>query len=227
MSVIVDAARERGLDPRSIACETLSTQPYPLKLVTERFGLGRFRVTQKMDVNDAWNVYRTDRAAAADWVMMSTHDTPSIWAEVQLWQQDATIGDRASYLARRLAPEHKVDSYRRAFCADPGRLVQAHFADLLVCDAENVSVFFPDLLGMAERYNIPGSVGPHNWSLRVPADYQDRYAADLARLRALNIPYACALALRSPFVARERSEGARLADRLEQTALAAGASTVK
>ena len=224
MSVIVDTARHRGLDPRSIACETLSTQPFPLRLVTERFGLGRFRVTQKMEVTDPRNVYRTDQAAAADWVMTSTHDTPSVWAEVRQWERNGSIRDRASYLARRLAPEGETESLRRALCADPGRLVHALYADLLVCKAEHVSVFFPDLFGMEDRYNVPGTVGPANWSLRVPADYRERYAGDVRGLRALNISYACALALRSPLVGREQSSRSRLADRLERIGVGLTAS---
>ncbi len=225
ISVIVEAARDRGLEPQSIACETLSTQPYPLRLVTERFGLGRFRVTQKMDVNDPRNVYRTDNAATADWIMMSTHDTPSVWEAVREWERDGTIGDRASYLARRLVRNDETDSMRRALCSDQGMLVHAHYADLLVSDAENVSVFFPDLLGMEERYNLPGSVGPHNWSLRVPADYRDRYADDRAKLRALNIPHACAMALRSPAVSRGQiASRIRLAYRLERIGLGLGTS---
>lgn len=198
LSVIMDEARSRGLDPRSIACETLSTQPYPLKRVMEKFGLGRFRVTQKMDVGDPADVYRTDNAVEADWVMMGNHDTRPIWARVAEWEAQGKIRDRAAYLAHRLAPSGEVDTLRRRIAGDRGTMVHAYFADLLVSDAQNVIVFFADLFGSDETYNTPGTVGPENWSLRVPSDYQERYRHDAGDLRALNIAYACSFAMKSP-----------------------------
>ena len=198
LSVIMDAARERDLELRSIACETLSTQPYPLKRVMEKFGLGRFRVTQKMDVTSPSDVYRTDNATEADWIMMGNHDTHPIWKRVQEWAQAGTLGDRANYLARRLVHEGAVDEFRRRLRTNHGLMVQAYFADLLVSDAQNVVVFFADLLGMTETYNAPGTVGPENWSLRVPPDYRERYRRDAREHRALNMATACSLAIQSP-----------------------------
>ena len=37
---------------KAIACEVLSTLPYPVGRVMERHDLGRFRVTQKIDLED-------------------------------------------------------------------------------------------------------------------------------------------------------------------------------
>ncbi len=215
MYIIMGAARDHGLDPRSVACETLSTQPYPLKRVMEEYGLGRFRVTQKMDVTNPHDVYRTDRAAPPDWVMMSNHDTPPIRAKAREWREQGTLAERVSYLADRLAAGSEREAVRRRLLSDTGELVHAMFADLLLSEAQNVSVFFADLLGMEETYNAPGTVGPQNWSLRMPSDYAQRYGADRARLRALDIPYACALALRSP-LGRPSSESLRIADELHR-----------
>lgn len=214
LSVIMEEAHSRGLDPRSIACETLSTQPYPLKRVMEKFGLGRFRVTQKMDVGDPSDVYRTDNAVEADWVMMGNHDTRPIWARVAEWEANDQIRDRAAYLARRLAPRDEVDALRRRIAADRGAMVHAYFADLLVSDAQNVIVFFADLFGTEETYNAPGTVGPENWSLRVPPDYRERYRRDAGELRALNVAYACSLAMKSPLAASAPRELGRHLDRV-------------
>ncbi|MFW5688650.1 MAG: 4-alpha-glucanotransferase [Spirochaetota bacterium] len=215
LSVIVTTAERHGLDPRTIACETLSTQPYPLKRAMERYGLGRFRVTQKMNVTKPGDVYRTDNAVEADWVMMGNHDTRPIWARVKEWEQAEELSARAEYLARRLRPEDEAEAFAAELAANTGLLVHAYFADLLVSRAENAVVFFADLFGIEETYNAPGTVGPENWSLRVPRDYHARYAADTSSLRALNIPYALTLALRSP-LAPEAPEG--LLDELERAA---------
>lgn len=202
VSAIVGAGADHGHDPRAIACETLSTQPYPLKRVMEKFGLGRFRVTQKMDVTNPEDVYRTDNARPDDWVMMGNHDTRSIWDRAAEWRGTGGTADRAAYLARRLAPAGAHEAYERRLREREGELVHAYFADLLASDAKNALVFFADLFGLHETYNAPGTVGPENWSLRVPSNYAERYTADAAGLRALNLPYACALALRSPLTPR-------------------------
>jgi hypothetical protein len=75
--------------------------------------------------------------------------------------------------------------------------VNAQFADLFASAAHNVMVFFCDVFGMQESYNVPGTVGPENWSLRVPPSYADVHAERLRRDRALNLPLALAMAVRA------------------------------
>ena len=219
LTVLVGTARARGRGSRDVACEILSTLPYPLDRLIRLHGLGRFRVTQKADPRNPDDVYRSDNAESSDWVMLGTHDTPPIWALVERWFRDGQARDRAAYLARRLAPRGAVSAWRREFLRDPGRLVHAEFADLLASRAEQVSVFFADLFGLKEVYNTPGSVGPENWSLRVPADYERSYPRQAARLRALNLPYALALALGSPLRGLAENH-ASLIDTLRGTAAA-------
>jgi hypothetical protein len=80
---------------------------------------------------------------------------------------------------------------------DRGLLVHAQFADLFASPARNVMVFFPDLFGLREAYNVPGTVGPKNWSLRVPPAYADDYGERLRAGRALDLPRVLAMALRA------------------------------
>lgn len=214
LSVLTQSAEAHGCDIRDIACEILSTLPYPLARVIARYGLGRFRVTQKMRPEDPTDVYRSDNAKPSDWIMMGTHDTPPIWRLVDRWQRHGEAGDRAAYLARRLVAEPERPGFRRRLAREPGALVHAICADLLLSRAENVVVFWADLLGLREVYNSPGTVSAENWSLRVPPDYRTRYARAAPALAALNLPFAAALALRSPAWAGS-SEAAALATRLE------------
>jgi 4-alpha-glucanotransferase len=58
---------------------------------------------------------------------------------------------------------------------------------MLASRARHLSVFFPDLLGMTERYNAPGTVSDTNWTLRMPADYAAQYAARCQRGEALDV----------------------------------------
>jgi 4-alpha-glucanotransferase len=215
--VVVEAARAHGRDVRDVACEILSTQPHPLGRVIERHGIGRFRVTQKADLDRPDDVYRGENARPRDWIMLGNHDTPPIWRVARGWVDSGAARDQAEYLARRLLPpEESREEWVRRVAADRDALVAARFADLFAGPAANVMVFFTDLLGFEELYNRPGLVSEENWSLRVPADFRRQYEERAARGAALVLPRALARALRArggAFAAAHRS----LIDDLERT----------
>ena len=215
---IVESARANGRHISDLVCEVLSTLPRPLAEVLAQYGLGRFRITQKANLKDPGDVYRSENAAPADWIMVGNHDTKPIWLLLDSWRAAGALEEHASALAARLIPD---PAGRAAFAAelvaDPGKLAQAKFAELFVSRAENVMVFFSDLFGLKDIYNMPGVVSDDNWSLRLPIDYERRYRDDLAQNRALNLPGILAMALR----ARGESLGEehrRLAERLEELA---------
>jgi 4-alpha-glucanotransferase len=198
LDLIVERSRARGRGTEAILCEVLSTWPYPLRRVMETHGLGRFCVTQKARLDDPADVYRSENAGPADWIMVGNHDTRPIWRLVEAWREGGGLAARAAYLAERLEPEvTRRPAFAAALAADPLRLAEALFADVLASPARQVSVFFADLFGLEETYNQPGVVDEANWWLRVPADYERFYRAQLASRRALNLPGALALALRS------------------------------
>lgn len=182
-----------------LVCEVLSTLPLPLKRVLDRFGLGRFRVLQKVDPHNPTDVYRSERAEPIDWIMLGNHDTPPIWKLVDEWIRNGTSRDRAEDLGNRLVPRGADrEQWIRTHAEHGGALVHALFADLLISRARNIMVFFADLFGLEEQYNAPGTVNDSNWTMRVPADYEEAYLKRLADDRALNVPYALGIALRAP-----------------------------
>lgn len=182
-----------------LVCEVLSTLPLPLKRVLDRFGLGRFRVLQKVDPHNPTDVYRGEHAEPIDWIMLGNHDTPTIWQLVDEWVANRSARDRAEDLSHRLVPASTDREKWVAYHArHRGALVHALFADLLISRARNITVFFADLFGLKEQYNVPGTVNDSNWSMRVPPDYEKAYLLQLADDHALNIPYALGIALRAP-----------------------------
>jgi 4-alpha-glucanotransferase len=213
MAAIVASARRHGTGPAALACEILSTCPYPLRRVLERHGLGRFRITQKANLRDPRDGYRSENAAPADWVMLGTHDTRPVWLLLDEWQRDGSVRERSQYLASRLASEPGREALARALAASPEKLAQAYFADLFAGPARHVMIFFTDAFGLRAVYNQGGIVAEDNWTLRLAPDYRDRYAARVAAGAALNLPLALAMALR----ARPEAAGGRpgLVDRLE------------
>jgi 4-alpha-glucanotransferase len=207
--VAFDAVVECAGDERDVACEVLSTQPYPLARVLARHRLGRFRVTQKADVSNPADVYRGDRAAPEDWIMLGNHDTRPIRAVVEHWVATGEAARRAEYLAARLVARPELRrAWAREVAADPRRLAQASFAELFAGPAAHVQVYFTDLLGSRERYNAPGTVSDANWSLRIPPDVRRRHAERVEEGLALDVPRALAAALRSRGAAHRELAGA-------------------
>ncbi|NJN47359.1 MAG: hypothetical protein HC808_13785 [Candidatus Competibacteraceae bacterium] len=183
---------------QEVMCEVLSTMPYPLRRVMERHGLGRFRVLQNADPNDPYDVYRSDNAQPADWIMLGNHDTRPIWQLARHWCTSGQAQDRAADLSRRLVPnETERPAWITHVASHPGVLVHALFADMLHSKARNIMVFVSDMLGVQERYNTPGTISDNNWSLRVPPDFEESYLSKVAEDQALSIPYALLLALKA------------------------------
>lgn len=202
--IVIDVVRELGGAPESnLACEVLSTLPYPLGRVMQRHGLGRFRVIQKAKLDDPSDVYRIEQAQPADWIMMGNHDTPPIWLLARGWCNGARGLEWGEYLADRLgiSISERAEFVRRV-SADPGELTHALFAAMLASQAGHVAVFFSDLFGLTGLYNCPGVVNDTNWRLRVPSDFQRYYQSRRKERKVLDIPACLELALQ----ARERTQ---------------------
>ena len=60
--------------------------------------------------------------------------------------------------------------------------------EIFACKAENVQVFFTDFFGLEQTYNVPGTSGDENWSLRIPDNYAEVYEENLKKGTALNLP---------------------------------------
>jgi 4-alpha-glucanotransferase len=188
VDAIVEAAERAGRARADLSCEVLSTMPLPLERVLARHGLGRWRVTQKARLDDPADVYRAENAVREDWVMLGNHDTAPIFAVIRGWPP----AQREAW-ARHLAARLHLPRPERL--ASAGFLATAMLAELLASRAENVSIFFADLFGIEERFNIPGVVSDENWTLRLPPDFADIHAHRLAQEAALDLPLAIELAL--------------------------------
>jgi len=196
MDAIMEQVHTHGRRKEDILCEVLSTEPLPLRQVRLRHGLGRFRVTQKADPDNPLDVYRSINAQPQDWIMVGNHDTPSIWRLVKAWQGEEKGAKQAAHLARRLRPD---DSGRLAsiLAADPHRLAHAKVANLFLSPACHVMMFFADLFGLEETYNVPGTQTKDNWTLRVPQDFVRCYEEGRRKGEVLNLHAVMALALKA------------------------------
>lgn len=194
--IVIDSVRAAGHSESDVLCEVLSTCPEPLARVMKRHGLGRFRVTQKANLRDPADGYRGENADPRDWTMIGNHDTEPLRRVVERWTKQGALGARAEYLATRLEPDaNQRGAFVSWLLARPENLQTAMFAELFVGPAANVLVFWADLFGERDIYNMPGVVSADNWSMRVPRDFRAVYAARVATGEALDVGTALALAL--------------------------------
>ncbi|HET8936903.1 MAG TPA: 4-alpha-glucanotransferase [Polyangiales bacterium] len=199
--VLIELCHEAGLATHSIAAEVLSTCPYPLWRVLQRHGLGRFRVTQKVNLLDESDVYRTDKAQPNDWLMLGTHDTPPVFALTERWLSDGSAPLRAAYLAERLiADPNERQRARELFASSTRALLTASLADLFSSGARNVYVFVGDLFGETVPFNRAGIVHADNWTYRLDPDFERVYAERVQRGAALDVTAALDLAIRRSLI---------------------------
>ena len=179
--VMVDSAHRHGKASRGLLCEVLSTLPAPCGLSSNAMTWVAFE----------WSKRQTPRTPAT----FTGGKRPSgrlDHGRQPRYPAHLDRGQALAGLAAARAVERASGRAARPRCRtlihDQGLLVHALFAYLLASAAENVSVFFTDLLGCDRPYNKPGTVDDDNWSLRLAPDFAGDYARRLHDNRALNLP---------------------------------------
>ena len=66
-------------------------------------------------------------------------------------------------------------------------LAQTKLVELFASAAENIQIFFTDYFNVYDVYNRPGTSGDANWSLRLPDNYRELNAINLANILKLAI----------------------------------------
>jgi 4-alpha-glucanotransferase len=194
--VLAERAQQSGSVDR-LVCEVLSTQPNELGAVLSSYGLGRFRVTQKANLRDESDVYRSENAEPHDWMLLGNHDTPPIRQVVQRWRQSGELDAQIAYLSRQLSNDTSGGlELAEELQHDESALIHAKLADLFTCKARNVIVSFSDLFGFEEPYNVPGTISDSNWTQRLPGDFQELYEQRRQAGHALHLVRALTFALR-------------------------------
>jgi len=111
-----------------------------------------------------------------------THDTDTL-AD---WWHDAPADERARMLAMLRLPAASADRAEVGF----DEVRDAILAALYASPSRLVMIPIQDLFGWRERINLPGTVGPANWSWRLPLTIEDLshdplLAARMAQLRGM------------------------------------------
>lgn len=196
--IVIAAAKEQGLNKDAIVCEDLGTLTNPVAAVMEKYDLLGMKLTQFVVAEMDEHPYRSKNIEKRAWVMVGTHDNQpvSMWA-------DALINTHEGYLhAKNLADdlysyEANKDDLIVKLTQDADFLTQTKLVELFACKAENIQIFFTDYFGLKSIYNIPGTSGDENWSLRLPNNFEEVFYNNINSNKALKLPLVLELAIKS------------------------------
>lgn len=181
--IVIAAAKEEGLTKDAIVCEDLGTLTTPVAAVMKQYDLLGMRLTQFTVPTEEDDPYRCKNITNRCWAMVGTHDN----RPVTLWAK-SLINTHEGYLHVKnlvedlFAEEPDKDSIIVRMTNDANFLTETKLVELFACKAENIQIFFTDFFKMNETYNTPGTSGDKNWSLRLPANFEDMETINLPLL---------------------------------------------
>ena len=196
--IVIAAAKEVGLSKNEIVCEDLGTLTYPVEKVIRYLGLQGMRLTQFVVPEKEYHPYRMCNIEEKVWAMVGTHDNEPIamWADKFVNTHEGWL--HAKNLAKDLNPDKddkEVEMIAVELSKNAQFLTQTKLVELFASKAENIQVFFTDLLGIYEVYNRPGTSGSQNWSLRMPNNFEEFYCQQLRNGKGMNLPLLLKLAI--------------------------------
>lgn len=192
--IVIEAAKEVGIGKDSIICEDLGTITAPVEAVMKKLKLSGIRMTQFVDPEVADHPYRVKHTESQHWAMIASHDNQPLMAWVDELYSQNKVYPHAENLSSDLKEAH-VHKFRDDILNNPKLFITAKFAEIFACPAENIQIFFADFFGSRERYNMPGTSGSQNWSLRIPDNYECYYKEQLSKGEAVNLPEVLIMAI--------------------------------
>ena len=181
--IVIEAAKEEGLDKNAIVCEDLGTLTNPVAAVMKKYQLQGMRLTQFVVPEEPKHPYRCCNIDEKCWAMVGTHDNEpiSMWAKSMINTHEGYL--HAKNLVEDLYAEapNKDDILTR-LTKDAEFLKQTKLVEVFASKAENVQIFFTDFFQIEDVYNRPGTSGDANWSLRVPDNFKELTPIDLPEI---------------------------------------------
>lgn len=181
--IVIAAAKEEGLTKDSIVCEDLGTLTNPVAEVMKAYDLLGMRLTQFTVPTEEEDPYRCKNIKPHCWAMVGTHDNKpvSAWAK-------SMINTHTGYLhVKNLVDDlfsecDNKDEIIVKMTNDAEFLKETKLVELFACKAENIQIFFTDFFNMSETYNVPGTSGDKNWSLRLPDNFESMPVINLPQI---------------------------------------------
>lgn len=196
--IVIQSAIEAGLDKSAIVAEDLGTLTNPVVKVMEKYGLAGMKLVQFVIATEPDHPYRCKNIVPNSWAMTGTHDNRPI----RLWAKDMinTEADTPhvnNLMADLYSEFDGQDMIRHKLYTDDKFLAFSKLVEIFASRAENIQIFFTDFFGLQETYNVPGTSGDKNWSLRIPDNFEEVYYNNLQSFEALNLPLALSYAIKA------------------------------
>lgn len=186
--IVIAAAKEEGLNKNSIVCEDLGTLTTPVAAVLKEYGLLGMRLTQFVVPEKEDHPYRCKNITEKCWAMVGTHDNKpiSMWADSLVNTHEAYL--HAKSLVEDLFPNcDNKDDIIVKLTQDAEFLAKIKLVEIFASKAENVQIFFTDYFNVKDVYNVPGTSGDVNWSLRLPNNFKALTPIDLPEILKMAI----------------------------------------
>ncbi len=186
--IVIEAAKEEGLDKDSIVCEDLGTLTNPVASVMKEYKLQGMKLTQFTEPEKEKDPYRCCNIDEKCWAMVGTHDNQP----VRMWA-DSLVNTHEGYLHVKnlvedlFAEAENPDDIIVRMTKDADFLTETKLVEMFASKAQNIQIFFTDYFNVYDVYNRPGTSGDKNWSLRLPDNYKELQTINLANLLKLAI----------------------------------------
>lgn len=181
--IVIAAAKEEGLTKDSIVCEDLGTLTNPVAAVMKDYDLLGMKLTQFTVPTEEEDPYRCKNITPRSWAMIGTHDNQpvTVWANSLIHTHEGYLHVK-NLVDDLFSEEQDKDSIIVKMTNDADFLKETKLVELFACKAENIQIFFTDFFNMNETYNVPGTSGDKNWSLRLPDNYKEMQTINLPLL---------------------------------------------
>ena len=196
--IVIASALEAGLTKDEIIAEDLGTLTYPVVQVMKKYGLQGMKLVQFVVPTEPNHPYRCRNIVPNSWVMVGTHDNEPIrmWASKMVNKEE--VNPYIKNLIEDLCSEFgNQDEVWHKMYTDEKYLAFMKLVECFASSAQNVQIFFTDFFGINEVYNVPGTSGDPNWTLRLEEDFAKKYSDKLKSEEALNLPLIMIYAMKA------------------------------
>ena len=196
--IVIASALDAGLDKNSIIAEDLGTLTYPVVQVIKKYGLQGMKLVQFVVPTEFDHPYRCKNITSNSWVMVGTHDNEPI----RMWASKVVNTEEANPYIKNLIEDlcsefgNKDEVWHKMY-TDEKYLAFMKLVECFASKAENVQIFFTDFFGINEVYNVPGTSGDPNWTLRLNDNFKEFYKEKLKSEEALNLPLVMIYAMKA------------------------------
>jgi 4-alpha-glucanotransferase len=171
----------------AVVGEDLGSVPDYVRPHLQSLDVAGFRIPH-WDSDEEGHVIPPGDLPECSFVTYSTHDhdsIPALWANFHRLAADPDAEpDEREQAEEYLRLMAEFAGVKEVIPYGP-ELKTALLSALLTSRSRYAAFMITDLCDLTDRINSPGTVGPHNWSFRLPSDQEAKALLELAKLRPI------------------------------------------